>query len=197
MTYGAAAWLPTLLMRSYGLDIRTVGAVLATVAVTAGIGGYVFNGWWVDRSFARGKKDAHLRHFSLVAGSVAILGGLGFSMASNAIAIVICFAAIQFLQPFSGVAGAALQIATPQAYRGRISAAFIMLYNSAGIALGPGLVVWLGHRVFASDDLGPAIAGSYILLGCAASALLWFGRDYAAAAMQRASSPTDNQGPPR
>lgn len=185
MTYGAAAWLPTLLMRTYGMEVRTVGAVLAGIAVTAGIGGFVFNGWWVDLRFARGRDDAHMRHFAFVGIAVAVLGGVGLSLGSSALAIVLCFLVIQFLQPFSGVAGAALQIATPPAYRGRISAAFIMLYNSAGLTIGPSLVVFLGDRVYASSDLGPAIATSYALLGGAGATLLWIGRRHAAAAMQR------------
>ncbi|MDP1627280.1 MAG: MFS transporter [Parvibaculum sp.] len=196
MTYGAAAWLPTLLMRSHGLDVRTVGTLLAAVAVTAGIGGFVFNGWWVDRAFARGRKDAHLRHFALVGGAVAIIGGFGFSLGATAVVLVLCFAVIQFLQPFSGVAGAVLQIATPPEYRGRISAAFILLYNSAGIALGPSLVVFLSDRVFASSDLGPAIAASYALLGSTAAALLWAGRRHAAAAAQRGTDPATHQDSP-
>ncbi|VFR32614.1 Permeases of the major facilitator superfamily [plant metagenome] len=189
MTYGAAAWLPTLLMRTHGMDVRTVGALLAGIAVTAGIGGFVFNGWWVDRVFARGRADAHLRHFAFVGLAVAVLGGVGFSLGSTAFAIVLCFVVIQFLQPFSGAAGAALQIATPPAYRGRVSAAFIMLYNSVGLMLGPSLVVFLGDRLYASSDLGPAIATSYALLGGAGAALLWLGRRHAAVAMRAGSGP--------
>lgn len=183
MTYAAATWLPTLLMRTHGMEVRTVGTLLAAVAVTAGIGGFVFNGWWVDRGFARGRHDAHLRHFALVGAAAAVIGGLGFGVGSTALSVMLSFALIQFLQPFSGVAGAVLQIATPAACRGRISAAFILLYNSAGIALGPSLVVFLSERVFASDDLGPAIGASYVLLGGAAALLLWLGRRHAAHAV--------------
>jgi MFS family permease len=185
MVYGSAAWVPTYLLRNFALDIRTVGSILAALAFPVGAGGFIFGGWLVDRAFAHGRDDAHLSHFAYVGITVAIIGGLGFTLSTSVTATVLCLGLIQFLQPFSGVAGAALQIATPEKYRGRISAAFIMFYNTVGMTLGPSFVVFLDDYIVGPGNLGPAIALSYSVLGSSAAALLWLGRRHAALPVKR------------
>lgn len=181
MVYGAAAWMPAYLIRTYELDIKTVGLILAVSAVPVGMCGVIFSGWWVDRTFSTGKKDAHFSYFSLIGIAVAIIGGLGFLFDFWIFIPVVCFGIIQFLQPFSGVAGASLQIVTPVAYRGRISSIFIMFYNTLGMVLGPSLVVAINDFFMNSNSLGTALAINYIVFGSGAAFLLWKGRKYAAA----------------
>ncbi|CDG83391.1 major Facilitator Superfamily protein [Janthinobacterium agaricidamnosum NBRC 102515 = DSM 9628] len=183
--FGAAAWMPTYLLRNHELDVRTVGGILALLAVPVGAGGVLFAGWLVDRSFGRGRDDAHLTHFACVAALIAVIGGLGFNFAASLPAIVLTFGLIQFLQPFSGVSGAVLQISTPVEFRGRISAAYIMFYNAVGMTLGPSFVVFLGDYVIGPGKLGTALALTYALFGSAAAILLWLGRKHAARAVQR------------
>jgi MFS family permease len=187
MVYGAAAWMPTYLIRTYSLDIRVVGSIFAFFHFPICAGGLVFAGWWVDRSFSAGKTEAHMRHFACMAAFAAVIGGIGFTFGSTLIASVACFAIIQFIQPFSGVAGAALQIAAPVAYRGRISAAFIMCYNAVGMTLGPSLPVFLNKYV-AEENLGLSVALTYALLGGTASVVLWSGRKHFTATLMRVSA---------
>ncbi|MCR6478192.1 MFS transporter [Variovorax sp. ZS18.2.2] len=188
--FGAAAWVPTYLSRVHGLDVQTVGLILAVAAVPVGMVGVLSTGWFVDRAFARGRRDAHLRHFSRVAASVAMIGGLGFFLAPSlpvSLAIVVLvFGAIQFLQPFSGVSGAVLQIVAPDAYRGRISAAYIMFYNAVGMTLGPSTVAFLSDRIGGPDGLGTALALSYAFFGGCAALVLHLGRRHAVAAIAQA-----------
>ena len=185
MVYGSAAWVPTFLLRTYELDIRIVGLILAALAVPVGTGGVIFAGWLVDRAFSRGRDDAHFTHFACVSIAVAVIGGFGFTFNSPVAVTVLCLGLIQFLQPFSGVAGAALQISTPVDYRGRISAAFILFYNTVGMTLGPSFVVFLSDYVMGPGNLGPAIALTYVVLGGGAATLLGLGRKYAAASVGR------------
>lgn len=185
MVYGSAAWVPTYLLRTYELDIRMVGLILAILAVPVGAGGVIFAGWLVDRAFSRGRDDAHLYHFACVSIAVAVIGGLGFALASSISVTVLCFGLIQFIQPFSGVAGAVLQISTPVEYRGRISAAFIMFYNAIGMTLGPSFVGFLVDYVIGPGSLGTAIAINYAALGGGAAIFLGMGRKYAAVSVRR------------
>lgn len=185
MVFGAAAWVPTYLLRNFDLDIRLVGLILAFAALPVGACGVVFAGWLVDRSFLHGRNDAHLRHFAIAAALAALVGGLGFAFGSSVAVCVLCFGLIQFIQPFSGVAGAVLQIATPSAFRGRISAAFILFYNVVGMTLGPSLVAFLADQVVGESQLGLALALNYAVLGAAAAGLLWRGRIHAHAAVLR------------
>lgn len=183
--FGAAAWVPTYLLRAQGLDIQTVGMIMAAVAVPVGAGGVLFAGWLVDRAFARGHDDAHLAHFARITGGIAVIGGLGFSFGESTWFIVLTFGLIQFLQPFSGVSGAVLQISTPIEYRGRISAAYIMVYNAVGMTAGPSFVAFLSEYVLGANRLGVALALSYALLGSGAATLLAVGRKHAAEAVRR------------
>lgn len=183
--FGAAAWVPTYLLRTQELGIQTVGLIMAVVAVPIGATGVLFAGWLVDRSFSRGHDDAHLAHFARMAASIAVIGGLGFAFGASAWVIVLTFGLIQFLQPFSGVSGAVLQISTPAEYRGRISAAYIMFYNAVGMTVGPSFVAFLSEYVLGPDRLGVALAVTYAVFGSSASILLWFGRKHAAEAVRR------------
>jgi MFS family permease len=179
MVYGAAGWVPTYLIRMHSMDIKNIGLLLGLVGVPLALIGVIFAGWLVDRSFKQGKYDAHLKHFAIRSGIIAILGGIGFIIDKNVIVPLITFSLIQFIQPFSGVAGASLQVSIPEKYRGRISAIFIMLYNAVGMALGPSFVVFMSDY-FGSGELGIGIALNYIVLGVLAGLSLWIGRKYAA-----------------
>lgn len=194
--FGAAAWVPTYLLRKYDLDVRLVGMILAILAVPVGACGVIFAGWFVDRSFSRGRDDAHLAHFARMAAVIALIGGLGFGFGTSVFAIVLTFGVIQFLQPFSGVSGAVLQISTPVEYRGRISAAFIMSYNAIGMTLGPSFVVFLGDYIIGPDKLGVALGLTYAVFGSSAAVLLWLGRKHAAAAVKRRGRVEDAESPP-
>ncbi|KAF1016960.1 MAG: hypothetical protein GAK31_00219 [Stenotrophomonas maltophilia] len=184
--FGAAAWLPSYLMRQFSLEVGTVGLVMALAAVPVGMCGVIFNGWWVDRRFGDGQADAHLRYFARVTVSMALLGGLGFWLGSSAWMAIAVFVVIQFVQPFSGVSGAALQIITPEPLRGRVSAAYVMSYNALGMALGPTAAALFADHLGAAGGLGAAIALAYFVFGVSASVLLSRGRRHQIAAIERA-----------
>jgi len=185
MVNGTAAWAPTYLMRTHGMEIKNIGLLLGLVGVPLGVSGVIVAGLLVDRSFKKGRNDAHLKHFSVRALIVALVGFVGFSvLGTNLISLLVCFGLIQFVQPFSGVAGASLQISTPEKYRARISAMFIMFYNAVGMMLGPSFVALLSNT-FGTNELGIAIAINYLVLGSIAAILLWIGKKYAAAAYGR------------
>ncbi|WMJ69352.1 MFS transporter [Stenotrophomonas sp. 24(2023)] len=188
--FGAAAWLPSYLMRQFTMDVGTVGLVMALAAVPVGMAGVIFNGWWVDRRYAAGQADAHLGYFARVTVAMAVVGGLGFWLGTAAWMAIAVFVVIQFVQPFSGVSGAALQIITPEPLRGRISAAYVMTYNAVGMAVGPSAVALFADHLASDAGLGPTIALSYLVFGVSASMLLSRGRRHQTAAMARARAAT-------
>lgn len=182
MVLGSAAWIPTYLQRILGIDVKTVGMTLAVLAFPIGACGVIFAGWFADRSFARGRHDVHLSHFAYVCLAIVFIGGTTFSIFKSPIIAIFALAVMGFIQPFSGVAGASLQISTPTEFRGRISAAFIMFYNAVGMILGPSFIAFLSDYILGSEKLGLAIAINYIVMGSFAAFFLWFGRSHAAAA---------------
>lgn len=185
LVYGTATWTPTLLLRSFGLSAREVGLILALIAVPVGASGLLFNGWAADRAFAAGRDDAHLRHFAAVAVIIAVVGGIGFLTIADLWPLILCLAATSFLQPFAGVAAAALQIATPVELRGRASALFIMIYQAFGMIAGPSAVALTASVIAVERPLATAIALAFAVFGAAAAACLWIGRGHAARAIGR------------
>lgn len=178
LVHGAAAWTPTYLMRMHGIDVKDIGFLVGLIVIPVGVGGAVFAGWLVDRAFKNRKTDAHFSHFAYRSAVITVLGGMAFMLKVPLAFTLICFGCIQFIQPFSGVAGASLQIVTPERYRGRMSGIFIMFYNSAGLMFGPSLVALLSDTL-GTDQIGMAIGISYVVLGTMAALLLWAGRKYA------------------
>lgn len=185
LVYGAASWVPTFLLRTYTLDIRTVGLILALTAVPIGVAGFMFNGWAADKSFAKGHDDAHHAHFAYISMALAIIGGFGFFFASKFWIIVACVALVSFLQPFAGVAAAVLQIATPPELRGRMSAAFLMFYIAFGMIVGPSFVAFISDGIGTDRGLAVAMSLNFAIFGSGAALFLWLGRKHAAKAVAR------------
>lgn len=184
MVHGAAAWAPTYLTRVHGVDIKQVGFLVGIMVIPLGVGGAIFAGWLVDRYFKKGKHNAHLLHFACRSIIIAAIGALGFIFDTNLIFTIACFGLIQFIQPFSGVAGASLQISVPDKYKGRISGLFIMFYSALGLIVGPVFVAFISQR-FTGDDLGMAMAINYALFGSLAAITLYLGRRHAALSFKR------------
>ncbi len=188
MANGMAAWGATYMMRTHAMDIKNIGLLLGLVGVPLSVGGVVFAGFLVDRAFKNGKQDAHLKQFAIRSLLVSILGSICFIFDSNLIFQLVCFGLIQFIQPFSGVAGAALQVSVPEVFRAKISAIFIMYYNAVGMMLGPTFVALLSNYL-GEGRLGTAITLNYALFGTAAAFMLWRGRkEFAQAVIHQTST---------
>ncbi|MDC7810570.1 MFS transporter [Sphingomonas koreensis] len=173
MAYGTAAWAPAMLMRRYGLGVAEVGIILGTIGALSGIPGFIFGGWFVDRWFARGQRDAHLRYFvyaCLIGVAMAIIA---FQLADGILWLFIpAYALLHFLQPFTGPAVAHLQIVTPNEYRGRISALFVLVFNLMGMCLGPPSVAFITTFVLHDPmQVHWSLTIMYVVVGLCAATL--------------------------
>ncbi len=143
LAYGTAAWAPTMLMRNFGMDVAHVGMALGLISLVSGVSGFLFGGWFVDRWYDRGRKDAHLRYFifaNLIGAAAALIA---FAFAGSLWVFFPAYVVLHFLQPFTGPAVAHLQMATPNEYRGRVSALFVLVFNLMGMCLGPPSVAFI------------------------------------------------------
>src|SRR3546814_2540206 len=68
---------------------------------------------------------------------------VAFKLASSLWVFLPAFAALHFLHPFTGPAVAHLQLATPNQYRGRVAALFVLVFNLMGMCLGPPSVAFI------------------------------------------------------
>lgn len=164
----AIAWLPTMMLRRYDMDIAEVGISMGIAGISAGIPGFLFTGWLADRWFAGGRKDAHLRYFVVTGPILAIVGAVGFHYATSFWMLLPFLLTIHFLQPMTGPAVAQLQMATPPEFRGRVSAVYGLFFNLIGMCLGPPSVAFFTDFVFkdtmrVNDSLAVVYLGGNLL----------------------------------
>ena len=134
--YGLALWTPSVLMRSFGLDIIDTANFLASLIFIGGCAGVFAGGWFADRL---GQADR--RWFAwlpaiawLVAGPMFIAGFLSPSLTLAWFLLLIPNALnILWLGPVT----TAVQNLVAQPQRATASASFLLINNFIGLGLGP------------------------------------------------------------
>jgi MFS family permease len=173
--YAAMNWLPAYLMRRFGVPVAEAGALVGFIIVCS-IPGALLAGALADRLFARGRPDAHLLLYVVIALALAVVGPAAF-LAPTLAASVALTAGVMFLAAAPGTATAALQIATPPRLRGRASALYLFVYQLIGLGLGPTAVAAFTDYVFKDDALvGRSVAAAIAIFGLIAALLFALGR---------------------
>lgn len=170
--YGFGVWTPTYLIRKFDLPLEQVGLAASGLVLVFGVGGTVFSGWLIDRLFARGHSDIHLR-FYIVCAAVQIAVLHAAAVTDSLFVFLALNGCAMFLSSYTGAAVAALQIATPNEFRGQVSAVYLFVFTLLGIGIGPMLVGGITTFFYGNDTmLGWAMAmAATILLPLAMLAL--------------------------
>lgn len=173
VNYGTAAWLPTMLVRTYGWSEGRAGITLGTLTATVGVLGIIVGGRVADGMLDRGRTDAKLR-VGIIAAVGNIVCGVAYTLAPTAWVAVAALVPYNFFASFAfGAAIAAVQEITPNRMRAQMAALFTSVVTLIGLGLGPSVVGLLTDRVFGSGAavryslLGVTVAG----LGAAATLL--------------------------
>lgn len=150
--YGAMAWIPQFLHRTYGMAVTEAGLWFGAATAGCGACGLLLGGWLADRLYRRGYKDAHLRVIRLNAVILLPLF-VGMALAPTAgIALALLIAGMLLGTIHGGVAGAALQMIAPARLRARVVAIYFLVANLVGLGLGPTAIALVTEQVFGSDD---------------------------------------------
>jgi len=174
-SYGAASWIPTLLMRKHHWTAAHAGVVFGMLTMVCGTLGIVIGGRLADRIRQRGHSDATLR--------VALLGALAwlpfslypFMPTGNMVAVLLAPALICCSLPF-GVAPAAIQQMMPNSMRGQASALYLFVINLIGLGIGPTAVALVTDYVFHDDNaVNISLFVVETLAHLVAVALIWLG----------------------
>lgn len=149
--YGAMAWIPTFFARTYGMEPATAGFYFGIILAACGAAGLLLGGALADRLFRAGRKDGHLLTIL-----IAILGAAPFLIAGpqmpTATLAFACIApAFLVASMHGGVAGAALQLITPNRYRAQATALYFFVANLIGFGLGPTAVALITDYGFGED----------------------------------------------
>lgn len=149
--YGAMAWIPQFLHRTYGMSTPQAGLWFGAATALCGAAGLLLGGWLADRMYRRGLKDAHLRVIRL---NAVILLPLFIGMAlapTAAMALALMIAGMLLGTIHGGVAGAALQMIAPGHLRARLVALYFLVANLIGLGLGPTSIALATDHVFGND----------------------------------------------
>lgn len=149
--YGAMAWIPQFLHRTYGMPVPQAGLWFGIATAACGACGLLIGGWMADSLYRRGYKDAHLRVIRLNA-IVLLPLFVGMALAPSAgIALTLMIVGMLAGTLHGGVAGAALQLITPNRLRARMVALYFLVANLVGLGLGPTAIALVTDLVFGED----------------------------------------------
>lgn len=175
MGYGLLSWMPAYMMRVHHWTISELSLPLALLVGIGSASGTIVSGTIIDRLFERGRKDAHLRVYAILALGMAIVAAAAFQASSPWLFLAL-IAPIILTQIIAPAAAAALQIVTPNQMRGQVSALFLLVMNGLGLALGPAIVGALTDFVYHDEMMvGMSIATMFMALGPITAITLWMG----------------------
>ena len=162
--YGLALWTPSVMMRSFGLDLVTTGNFLASLLLIGGCAGVFAGGWLADRLGAADR--AWYARVPAIAWLVSIPAwGVGLFAPSLWVAwpLLLVGNAVNIL--WLGPVVTAVQHLVPRAMRSTASASFLLINNLIGLGVGP----WLMGRIsdalkstYGADALRDAAAGCLV-----------------------------------
>ena len=165
--YGLGFWLPSLLIRSFGLDLEQASYFIAAILLTGGVAGIMAGGWLGDRL---GQKD-RAAYARLPAICFAIAAPL-FAYGIMAPTVLIAFIAVAIPQAlvyvWLGPVVTAVQHLVEPRSRATASSLFLLINNLIGLGGG---IYFLGAL---SDLLQPVYGAEALRYSMLYSLLLYF-----------------------
>lgn len=184
--YGVGFWLPSLMMRSFGLDLVQTGQFFGALLLSGGVAGILLGGSLGDRLGARNKRwYALLPALCYVLGTPLFIAGVLSSGWLAAFALFVIPQALVYV--WLGPVLTAVQHLVPAHMRATASACFLLINNLIGLGLGSWVVGQLSKGLaptYGSESLRYAIAVAlclYLVAGALmALASRRLGRDWVA-----------------
>jgi MFS family permease len=168
--YCVAAWLPTALIRAYGVSYGQVGKILGLSTILSNSAGMILAGIFCDRLTRRGRHDAPIIVALIAAAGIAVIGCLPSVMPSVGLVWAALFVAGLTFNAYNGVGPMAVNQVTPNQYRATVSAVYLFVVNALGLGVGPTLVPLLNDHVF--HDPSKIRYSLIIVVFCAAVAAI-------------------------
>lgn len=152
-------WIPTLLMRVYKQPPAEVGATLGAMFLGFGILGSLLWGSVATWLAKRGREDASMMTIVFATGAFSLMVIVPPLMPTPFLVLLTFAPCLVFVQSFLGLGHASVQLVTPSALRGRVSALFNGTVNLIGVVAGPTGIGAVSTYLFADDQkLGQSIA---------------------------------------
>jgi predicted MFS family arabinose efflux permease len=134
--YGLALWTPSVLMRSFGLELVSAGNFMASLVIVGGCIGVLAGGWLADRLGAMDKGwYAKLPAIAWLITAPTFAAGLLAPSLWLAWPLLLIPNALNIL--WLGPVTTAVQHLVPQSMRATASASFLLINNLIGLGVGP------------------------------------------------------------
>ncbi|MFV3129639.1 spinster family MFS transporter [Niveispirillum sp. KHB5.9] len=165
--YAFPAWIPSFLIRHYGVSMSSVGLEYGASVLIAGSVGVWCGPYLAKFLAARGYGDAAFRTPAL-----ATLGVVPFAVAlpfcpTYELALSMAIGVTFFYTLPMAMAASALQMVTPNRMRGVISSLYVFTVSIVGLGLAPTFIALITDRLFGD----PGMVGWSLALVCSASSI--------------------------
>lgn len=148
--YGLAFWLPSLLQRSFGLDLVQTSHFIGAMLLLGGVSGMLLGGWLGDRLGNRDRAYlAYVPAAAFVIGVPLFAAGINSSSAGRAFVLFLIPQAMAYI--WLGPVISAVQLLVVPKARSTASALFLLINNLIG----------LGGGIFALGALSDALTPHY------------------------------------
>jgi MFS family permease len=177
MAFSVSSWAPAFYGRQFGWTSLQIGVALAIYTGVFGTLGALVGGRIVDVLVRRGVENAHLQVVAWSVACAAPFGIAAFLVHSPIYSVGFLCVMNFFLMFFTGPGVGALQLVTPNEFRGQVSAIYLFVVSLVGLSVGPVAVGAITDFVF--DDrtkVGWSIATLIGIGGVVAFLLLNLGR---------------------
>ena len=162
--YGLALWTPSVLMRSYGLDLVETAHFFASLLLIGGTAGVLLGGVLADR-LGTGDRRWYAWLPAIAWLITAPMFAIGLSVSSLVVAwpLLLVPNALNIL--WLGPVTTAVQHLVPRHMRATASASFLLINNFIGIGIGPLLFGWISDALKESYGVESL---RYAAVGCTA-----------------------------
>ncbi|NOY16485.1 MAG: MFS transporter, partial [Gammaproteobacteria bacterium] len=152
-TSALLAWIPTILIRIFGVPIEEVGRTFGVLYAVLGIAGAFAGGWLSNFLTAKGRKQAPLE-LAMLAQLGVLASAVALTLITNqTLAIVISGASVFFIAPGISLAVAAYIAVTPNRIRAQMSGLYLMVTGILGIGTGPVIAAIITDYVFVDENM--------------------------------------------
>jgi MFS family permease len=169
--YSVAAWLPTALVRAYGVTAGQVGKVIGVSTILMNSSGMLLAGVLCDRLTRKGWKDAPIVVALISACGIATLSCLQPFMPTVPLMWTALFVAGITFNAYNAVGPMAVNQVTPNQYRAQVSAVYLFVVNALGLGVGPTLVPLINEH-FLHDPAKIRISLAIVVFGAATTAII-------------------------
>lgn len=175
--YAVGAWLPTVMVRTYGLSIGTVGQVLGISIITINTVGIMLAGRISDLLTKRGRTDAPILVCFGVAVAVVATSAFPAFMPTPTLGLaMMCIAGLPF-HGYVAMGPMAVNQVTPNQMRAQVSAVYLFTVNIIGYTFGPALVPMISDYILKDpSQIRWGLLIVVVTAGTIAAILLWLAR---------------------